>query len=190
LVTSPRLHKHRYCGVLAPNAALRAAVTASAGPAGATLQLLDQARARMGLPTAEPAEPDAPSPLANLRRAAARCWALLLVRIYECLSLRCPKCGEPMRVIAFVLDRPTVERILEHIGEPTRPPAVSSDWAEQPITRDTRQRYLPTEYGHAARNRCAGGAREYQSDASSKRPASSAFPARRDLEPTRKGPPP
>ncbi len=37
LVTPPRLHKHRYCGVLAPNAALREAVTVSAGPAGATL---------------------------------------------------------------------------------------------------------------------------------------------------------
>jgi hypothetical protein len=40
LVTPPRLHKHRTCGVLAPNARLRRAVTASAGPAGATLQLM------------------------------------------------------------------------------------------------------------------------------------------------------
>lgn len=124
LVTPPRLHKHRYCGVLAPNAALREAVTASAGPAGATLQLLEQARASMGLPAAPAAEPATPSPLTSLRRAAARCWALLLVRIYECLPLRCPKCGEPMRIIAFVLDRPVIERILEHIGEPTQPPVV------------------------------------------------------------------
>jgi hypothetical protein len=29
-----------------------------------------------------------------------------------------------MRIIAFVLDRSVIERILEHIGEPTRPPAV------------------------------------------------------------------
>ena len=43
LVTPPRLHKHRYCGVLAPNAGLRKAVTASAGPAGATLQVLQDA---------------------------------------------------------------------------------------------------------------------------------------------------
>jgi len=27
LVTPPRIHKHRYCGVLAPNAKLRRAVT-------------------------------------------------------------------------------------------------------------------------------------------------------------------
>ncbi|MBK6735769.1 MAG: transposase [bacterium] len=124
LVTPPRLHKHRYCGVLAPNAALRAAVTASAGPAGATLQLLEQARASMGLPSVSPPASDPPSPLSNLRRAAARCWALLLVRIYECLPLRCPECGEAMRIIAFLLDRPVIERILEHIGEPTQPPAV------------------------------------------------------------------
>jgi hypothetical protein len=29
-----------------------------------------------------------------------------------------------MRIIAFVLDRPVIERILQHIGEPTKPPAV------------------------------------------------------------------
>jgi hypothetical protein len=63
-VTPPRLHKHRTCGVLAPNAAPRKAVTASAGPAGATLQLLEEARVSMGLPSAQvplppsPAEPD------------------------------------------------------------------------------------------------------------------------------------
>jgi hypothetical protein len=59
-----------------------------------------------------------------VRKAAARCWALLLVRIYECLPLRCTKCGEPMRIIAIVLDRPTIERILDHIGDRAQPPAV------------------------------------------------------------------
>ncbi len=44
LVTPPRVHKHRYCGVLAPNARLRKAVTATAGPAGAVLQVLEEAR--------------------------------------------------------------------------------------------------------------------------------------------------
>ena len=83
-----RIHKHRYCGVLAPNAKLRRAVIVSAGPAGAT----------------------------------AKCWVLLLTRIYECLPLLCPRCGESMRIIAFVLDPPTIERILRHIAEPTEAP--------------------------------------------------------------------
>ena len=60
----------------------------------------------------------------GIQRAAARCWALLLVRIYECLPLLCPRCGEPMRIIAFVLDPPVIERILDHIGEPQQPPIV------------------------------------------------------------------
>jgi len=40
LITPPHIHKHRNCGVLAPNAWLRQAVIDSAGPAGATLQVL------------------------------------------------------------------------------------------------------------------------------------------------------
>ncbi len=43
LITPPRAHKHRYCGV-APNAKLRKAVIETAGPSGATLQLLTEAR--------------------------------------------------------------------------------------------------------------------------------------------------
>lgn len=125
LVTPPRLHKHRYCGVLAPNAKLRRAVTESACPAGATLQLLQDAQSRMGL-TGSPGEADEMDnkPTSTLSRAAARCWALLLVRIYECLPLLCPRCGEPMRVIAFVQDPEVVEKILTHIGEPVSPPAI------------------------------------------------------------------
>jgi hypothetical protein len=47
-----------------------------------------------------------------------------VVWIYECHPLRCPKCGEPMRIIASGLDQPTSGRILEHIGELAQPPAV------------------------------------------------------------------
>ena len=119
LVTPPRIHKHRYCGVLAPNAKLRRAVIESAGPAGETLQLLQDAREKMGLSEDE-ANDDKPQSAA--RQAAARCWALLLVRIYECLPLLCPRCGEPMRIIAFVLNPPVIERILVHIGESTTAP--------------------------------------------------------------------
>ncbi len=46
------------------------------------------------------------------------------VYIYECLPLTCEKCGQPMRLIAFIMEPPVVEKILKHIGEPTEPPAV------------------------------------------------------------------
>ena len=119
-----------YYGVLAPNAKLRRAVTESAGPAGATLQLLQDAQQKMGLSEAETADgangPAADEePKSGIRRAAAHCWALLLARIYECLPLLCPRCGQPMRIIAFVLDPPVIERILSYIDEPTMPPAVA-----------------------------------------------------------------
>ncbi len=121
LITPPRIHKHRYCGVLAPNARLRQAVIESAGPAGATLQVLQEARDKMGL---QEVDPSCMGPTDNIRRTGARCWALLLARIYECLALRCPRCGEPMRIIAFILEPPAIERILTHVGEPVEPPAI------------------------------------------------------------------
>jgi len=129
LVTPPRIHKHRYCGVLAPNAKLRRAVAASTGPAGATLQILEEAREKMGLPAAEdtdsrPLSAGDGEPRSAAGRLAARCSALLLARIYECLPLLCPRRGEPMRIITFILDPPVIERILAHIGEPSTPPAV------------------------------------------------------------------
>ncbi len=121
LITPPRVHKHRYCGVLAPNAKLRRAVIESAGPAGATLQLLQEARAKMGLEDVALPED---KPTSRLSRTAAHCWALLLTRIYECLPLLCPRCGTAMRIIAFVQDPPVIERILRHIDEPHEPPVV------------------------------------------------------------------
>ena len=121
LITPPRIHKHRYCGVLAPNAKLRKAVIETAGPSGATLQLLTEARDKMEIDQPDPSED---KPQGRVRQAAARCWAMLLARIYECLPLTCPKCGEPMRLIAFIMEPPVVEKILLHIGEPTEPPVV------------------------------------------------------------------
>jgi hypothetical protein len=78
------------------------------------------------------AEDDGPRPLSSDEgerrilpgKVAARCWALLLARIFEYLPRVCPRCGEAMHVIAFILDPPVVERILGHIGEPTEAPAV------------------------------------------------------------------
>lgn len=52
-------------------------------------------------------------------------WATLLARIYEVLPLRCPACGGEMKVLAFITDPLTVQRILRHLAISPRPPPVS-----------------------------------------------------------------
>ncbi len=121
LITPPRIHKHRYCGVLTPNAKLRKAVIETAGPSGATLQLLTEAQEKMDI---DQQDSTADKPQSGVRQTAARCWAMLLARIYECLPLTCEKCGQPMRLIAFIMEPVVVEKILLHVGEPTEPPTV------------------------------------------------------------------
>ena len=105
LVPPPRIHRHRYFGVLAPNSPLRAAVTALA-----------------------PRAPHRPHPTASRSRSGPSprrplyLWALLLARLYQVFPLACPLCGAEMRIIAFITDGPTVRDILDHLGEPTRHP--------------------------------------------------------------------
>jgi len=112
LVPPPRVHRHRYFGVLAPNAPLRAAVTALAP----------------GAPPAAAAPPTPSAPTADEpvhRRAARYAWALLLARIYELFPLVCPRCGADMRIVAFITDPATIRDILAHLGEPTAPPRIA-----------------------------------------------------------------
>ena len=109
LVPPPRVHRHRYYGVLAPNAPLRAAVTALA-------------------PAPVPA-PAAGTPDAAPHRAAARyLWAMLLARtlrvlpagrIDEACPLTCPFCRAERRRIAFITAPSTVRQMLDHLGDPT-----------------------------------------------------------------------
>jgi hypothetical protein len=97
LVPAPRSHRHRYYGVLAPNARLRPAVTA----------LIDDTQA--------PSEtgPDGDEQPDGAKRSPARyLWAMLLARIYEAFPLACPVCGSPMTIIAFITDPPVVHHIL------------------------------------------------------------------------------
>ena len=71
-----------------------------------------------GLPAEEISKRRSPVKAAGARYL----WAALLARIYEVLPLICPHCGAEMRLIAAITDKPSIERILRHIGEPGRPP--------------------------------------------------------------------
>ena len=78
LIPPPRKHRHRYHGVLAPNAPLRQAVTAYAG-----LPLGDEAVSADQAPVADEDLPKAESKTPSY---TASLWAMLIARIYEALD--------------------------------------------------------------------------------------------------------
>jgi hypothetical protein len=77
LIPPPRIHRHRYHGVLASNAPLRAQVVALARQ-----------------PPLQP--PKAPASPACACAPAPALWAMLLARIFEILPLRYSLCGAEM----------------------------------------------------------------------------------------------
>ena len=90
LIPQPRKHRHRYHGVLAPNAPLRKKVTARAGqPVNAVVEA-DPVETK-------PVELDESS----VGALTASIWAMLITRIYEINPLICPMCGNEMRIIAL-----------------------------------------------------------------------------------------
>jgi hypothetical protein len=46
---------------------------------------------------------------------AGRRWAELLRRIFEVDPLACPRCGEEMRIVAFITEPQIIDRILDHL---------------------------------------------------------------------------
>ena len=48
-------------------------------------------------------------------REARRRWAELLRRIFEIDPLRCPRCGQTMRIVAFITAPQAIDRILDHL---------------------------------------------------------------------------
>lgn len=149
LIPPPRRHRHTYAGVFAPHSALRPLVAAGAGPDPALAVRLHQAAQQMGLaeelgpnnyahegsqhalkPLAVQDDTNCPKPASTscpsrrARRASVR-WAMLMARIFEILPLKCPRCGQQMKIISFITQPEVIEKILNHLGEPTRPPPIS-----------------------------------------------------------------
>ena len=126
LIPPPRKHRHRYHGVLAPNAPLCQAVTTYAGlPINAEAPATDQAPADEGRSEAGSKTPS----------YAASLWAMLIARIYEVFPLVCPQCGGELKIVAFLNEADPIQRILFHIGEPATPPRIAParappDWLE------------------------------------------------------------
>ncbi|NIV26487.1 MAG: hypothetical protein GWN45_03780 [Gammaproteobacteria bacterium] len=121
-VTPPRVHRHRYHGVLAPNARLRPHVVALGRPAPEE-PIPETAATSLGPPPDSAPAPASPGRAERPRSRPAKRgtrsgretiedrpkrgdrrsirWAVLLARIYDVLPLLCPACGAEMRILAF-----------------------------------------------------------------------------------------
>ena len=50
-------------------------------------------------------------------------WARLLKRVFDIDMHRCPNCGDgDLKIIAAILERPVIEKILTHLGLDPQPP--------------------------------------------------------------------
>ena len=109
LVPRPRLHLIRYHGVLAPNAKLRPLVVPQ-GP-----QAAEQANEAAA---ADPCEVETVQ--ARPQRIS---WARLLKRVFDIDMHTCPNCGGgELKIIAAILGRPVIAKILTHLGLDPQPP--------------------------------------------------------------------
>ncbi len=61
-------------------------------------------------------------------------WAELLERVFRFDVLRCERCGGRMTVLAFLTDRGSVKKVLEHLGLPTTGPPIAK--ARRPVEFD------------------------------------------------------
>jgi len=104
LIPPPRRHRHRYHGVLAPNAPLRAGLTARA-PLPVTCALL----------------------LARIYESQAQGWACWARRGCKCSPSRARSSWRTDKIIAiaFITDRASIKRILDYLGEPASAPPIS-----------------------------------------------------------------
>ena len=99
-IPAPRLHSIRYYGYYASVVRAR--------------------RRREACPEANETSPESGESGADFqvpaKRELSRRWADLIRRTYQVDPLSCPRCGQPMRILSFITQRPVILRILRHLG--------------------------------------------------------------------------
>src|SRR4030042_6067405 len=116
LVPPPRFNLLRYHGILAPSAAWRPLVVPEQQACDATTHR------------------DCPAVPANAANAKKRghyrprnySWAHLLRRVFEVDVLKCPRCGGRMRILSAINAPEAINKILDCLGLPTRPPPIAA----------------------------------------------------------------
>ena len=108
MVPPPRLNLIRYHGVLAPNAADRAAIVP--GPQAEADEETCNGRHSGGQGQTSPYR---------------RSWATLLARVFRIDVTRCPDCGGRMKIIAALTEPRSIQCYLEGVGLPSRAPPIA-----------------------------------------------------------------
>ena len=103
---APRLYLIRFHGVLAPNAKWRSKVVPQA-------QVDTKALSATATDCDEPPAQGRPMRLG---------WAKLLKRVFNLDPTHCPHCGGELRIIAAILQRQAIQKILNHLGLDPQPP--------------------------------------------------------------------
>ena len=103
-VPAPRVNMVRFHGVLAPHSKARALV----------------------VPRPPAPEPDdLQEPEETPKRRKRDSWAKLLARVFAVDVEHCAQCGGPVKIVAAIVERSAVIRILRHLGLPHEPPSVA-----------------------------------------------------------------
>jgi hypothetical protein len=118
LVPPPRFNLVRYSGVLASSSRLRRRII-PADPEKSAAESPACTHAKK--PALSVDKSNTPRGLHERRYA----WAELLKRVYAVDALKCDRCGGKMRILCAIHPPDAIEKILDCLGIPSKPPPLS-----------------------------------------------------------------
>jgi hypothetical protein len=121
LVPAPRAHLARYHGVLAPAAEWRPLIVPKPDVQfGPCANLCARPESAPAVESEPETATSAPPP-----RRKNYSWSELLRRVFDIDVLICERCSGRVRVIAAIEEPKTIQKILNHLGLPSKPPPIT-----------------------------------------------------------------
>ena len=77
------------------------------------------------------------------RKRCTPSWARLISKVYGADPLICRRCGQKLRIIAYITDSLSIKQVLDHLGlwpaEDDKPPPAAPELRTVPVDEDGRQ---------------------------------------------------